>query len=104
MTIFFSILMFYPWVLAAGLIYFLIQIARFYQKKYAELYRNVPDQQTYYSLFVVPLILFLVAAGRYLFLDDFAGDLISDIALLVGGLVLTFLGTRLHQLMTGGRK
>jgi hypothetical protein len=104
MTILLSILTLYPWVLAAGLIYFLIQIARFYQKKYAELYKNSPGQRTYHSLFLVPLVLFLVAAGRYAYLDEFAGDPIGDVAFLAGGIVLAVLAYRLQQLMTGGRR
>ena len=104
MSILFSILTLYPWVLVAGLIYVLIQIARFYQRKYAELYKNSPGQQTYHPLFLVPLLLFLFAAGRYMFLEDFVGDLIGDVAFLVGGIILAVLGYRLQRLMTGGRR
>jgi hypothetical protein len=104
MSTLFSILTLYPWVLAAAMIYCLIQIARFYQKKYAELYTSSSDQRTYYPLFVIPLALFLVAAGRYAFLEDFAGDLLGDLALFVGGVILAVLGFRLQQLMTGGRR
>ena len=103
-TILFSILTLYPWVLAAGLIYFLIQIARFYQKKYAELYTSSPSQRTYHLLFLVPLVLLLIAAGRFAWLQDFAGDALGDIASLVGGFVLAVLAVRLQRLMTGGRR
>ena len=104
MTILSSILTLYPWVLAAVLSYFLIQIARFYQKKYAELYTSSPSQRTYHLLYLVPLALFLVAAGRYTLLQDFAGDPIGDIAFLLGGFVLAVLAFRLQRLMTGGRR
>ena len=104
MTILVGILTVYPWVLAAGLIYFLIAIARFYQRKYAELYKSSPDQRTYHLFFLVPLILFLFAAGRYVFLDDFVGDTVGDLAFFVGGVVLAVLGYRLQRLMTGGHR
>ncbi len=103
MTILFSILTLFPWVLAAGLIYLLIQIARFYQKKYAELYQDSPHQRTYYKLFLVPLVLFLFAAGRYAFLEDFVGDWAGDTAFCIGGIILAALAYRLQQLMTGGQ-
>jgi hypothetical protein len=104
MQILFSIFALFPWVLVAGLIYFLIQIARFYQKKYAELYDDAPRQQTYFWFFLVPLLFFLIAAGRYVFLKDFVGAVVGDLAFLVGGIVLAALSYRLQQLMTGRRR
>ena len=103
MTILFSILTLFPWVLAAGLIHLLIQVARFYQKKYAELYKDSPRQRTHYMLFLVPLVLFLFAAGRYAFLEDFVGDWVGDAALCIGGIMLAALAYRLQRLMTGGQ-
>jgi hypothetical protein len=103
MTILFGILTLFPWVLAAGVIYLLIQVARFYQKKYAELYKDSPHQRTYYLLFLVPLVLFLVAAMRYAFREDFVGDWVGDTALCIGGIMLAALAYRLQQLMTGGQ-
>jgi hypothetical protein len=103
MVIFVSILTLCSWVLVAGLIYFLIRIARFYQKKYRELY-DAPGQRTYHPFFWIPLFLFVLAAGRYAFLDDLAGDAGGDVAFFVGGVVLTALSLRLQQLMTGGRR
>lgn len=99
-----SILTLYPWVLIAALIFLLALIARFYEKKYAELYKSVPGQQTYYSLFSIPLVLFLLAAGRYILSRDFAGDVLADIALFGGGILLAALAYRLHHLMTGGSR
>ena len=104
MDVLFSILTLVPWVLVAGLIFFLIRIARFYQKKYAELYQSSPGQRTYYQFFVVPLVLFLFAAGRYVFLGDLTGDEMGDIAFLFGGATLAILAYRLQRLMTGGRR
>jgi hypothetical protein len=46
-----------------------------------------------------------VAAGaRYALYDDLVGDLAGDLAFLVGGVLLTVLGYRLLQLMTGGQQ
>jgi uncharacterized membrane protein len=99
-----SILTIYPWVLIAGLIGFLSLIARFYEIKYAELYKGVPGQQTRYLLFSIPLVLFLVAAARYTLNRDFAGSVLADIALFLGGVLLAALAYRLQQLMTGGSR
>jgi hypothetical protein len=104
MTILFSILTLVPWVLATGLIYLLIQIARFYQKKYAELYQGSPDQRTYYAVLWVPVLLFLIATGRYILSGDSVGDPIGEGAFFVGGIVLAILAYRLQQLMTGDRQ
>ena len=104
MTILISILTLYPWVLVTGLIYVLIRIARFYQRKYAELYKDEPGHQTYHPLFLIPLSLFLIAAARYAFVQDIAGDLVGDGAFFAGGIVLAVLGYRLQRLMTGGRR
>jgi hypothetical protein len=104
MVILFSILILYTWVLAGSVVFSVLRIARFYEKKYAELYDDAARQRTYYLLFLAPLLLFLGAAVRYAFEGDLAGDLWGDVALFVGGVVLTALGYRLQRLMTGGRK
>lgn len=98
-----SVFSLYPWVLVGGLIYILIHIARFYEKKYAELYRDAPRQRTYYALFLIPIVLFLFAAGRYALCRDLAGDLAGDLAFMVGGIVLAASSYYLYRLMTGGR-
>ena len=99
-----SILTLCPWVLIAALVFFLILIARFYEKKYAELHRSVPGQETYYFLFSIPLALFLLAAGRYMLSRDFAGNVLADMALFGGGILLAALAYRLQHLMTGGSR
>ena len=105
MSILSSILTLYSWVLGAGLVLFLLHIARFYEKKYVELYRDAPRRRTYYQLFWIPLILFLLAAGRYAyFCHDWAADLISDVAFAFGGVVLATLACYVHNMMTGGRR
>ncbi len=102
MTTLFSLLTLYPWVLIGGLILLMALIARFYQTKYAELYADAPSQRTHYRLFAIPLLAFLVAAIRYAWLSDFAGDLFADIVILCGGIALAILALRLQRLMTGG--
>jgi hypothetical protein len=49
-------------------------------------------------------VLFLLAAGRYMLSRDFAGDVLSDIALFGGGILLAALAYRLQYLMTGGSR
>ena len=104
MTILISILTVYPWIVVAGLILILVSIARFYQKKYAELYDTRSGQSTFSALFGIPLILFCIAAGRYALARDFVGDLLGDLAFFVGGVTLAALAYRLQRLMTGGRR
>ncbi len=103
MPILFSILTLYTWVLGAGLIWILRSIARFYQKKHAELYQDTPPQRTYYQFFIIPIISLLLAAILYAILGDFSGHRSGDIAFLVGGVVLTWSSYHLHKMMTGGR-
>jgi hypothetical protein len=105
MSILLRILTLYIWVLGAGIILFLFFIARFYEKKYAELYRHEPKRKTYSRAFVVALLFFLISAGRYaFFLTDFAGDLGGDLAFFIGGLVLIWFAYHLQRMMTGGRE
>ena len=104
MAIVLSVLNLYSWVAVGALIFILYQIARFYQAKYAELYQDKPRQRTYAALFFVPLVLFPLAAGRYLLMDAKIGDLWSDLAFLVGGLTLAAVSYHLYRLMMGGRR
>jgi hypothetical protein len=85
------------------LIGILIQIARFYQIKYIELYKREPKYRTYYAVFFVPLLLFTFAAGRYAWTGDLAGDIAGDLALSIGGAVLAISSYYLYRLMTGRR-
>ncbi len=104
MTILISILTLYAWIVVAGLILILVLIARFYQKKYAELYDSASGQKTFYAFFGIPLVLFVISAGRYVLARDFVGDLLGDLAFFVGGVTLAALAYRLQRLMTGGRR
>lgn len=104
MSTLFSVLNLYSWALVGALIYILYQIARFYQIKYAELYQDKPQQRTYAALFLIPLVLFPVAAGRYVVIEAAVGDLLADLAFLVGGLILAAASYHLYRLMMGGRR
>lgn len=100
----FSVLNLYAWALVGALILILYRIARFYQAKYAELYKDKPRQRTYAALFILPMLLFLLAAARYVLLDTKVGDPWSDLAFLVGGIILAATSYHLYRLMMGGRR
>ena len=105
MSILFSILTLYTWVLGAGILFFLFHIARFYEKKFGELYQNEPRRKTHYPFFLVAFAFFLISAGRYaFFLQDFAGDVGGDLGFLIGGVILIWFAYRLQRMMTGGRE
>ena len=104
MTALIGLLTLLPWVLIGGLILLIALIARFYQQKYTELYADAPVQRTYALLFALPGLAYLIAAARYAWLGDFAGDLLADILILCGGIALAALALRLQHLMTGGRR
>ena len=98
-----SALTLYSWIAVGAIIWVLIQIARFYQAKHAELYRGTSRQRTYYALFLVPLLLFGFAAGRYAWHGDLAGDIPGDLAFSAGGALLSVLSYYLYRLLTGRR-
>ena len=63
-----SALTLYNWGVVAVLLIFQFLIARFYEKK--------SGQHSYYAVFFIPALLFLIAAARYAFwVDDLAGDI-----------------------------
>lgn len=100
-----SLLILYSWIVVAVLILFLFLIGRFYETKIL--------QRSYYQLFVIPLVPFLVAAVWYAFfardgsgapLHGFVGAFWPDLLYLVGGLVLIVLCYSLYRTMMGGRR
>lgn len=104
MTILSGILTLYAWILGALVILFFFYIARFYERKYAELYRDASSNRTHYRLFLIPIFLFCLAAARYaLFVSDLSGDFGGDLAFFIGGVLLIVLGYRLQHKMTGGQ-
>lgn len=91
-----NILTIYSWGVVCILLFFLFAIARFYEKK--------SGRHTYYWSFAGPIILFALAAIRYVFLmPDIVGDVLGDLMRFMGGLLLILFGVFLLRLMTGGR-
>lgn len=90
-----QILTLYTWFPLAGLIGFLLLIARFYQK--------FSGERTYFFWFVVPMVLFGAAVVRYSSINQVAGDWFGDLSLAIGGVALIVLSVRLVARMTAGR-
>jgi hypothetical protein len=81
----------YIWFPLAVLLIFLLLIARFYQK--------FSGEQTFFRLFLVPLVFFGAAAVRYASVGQIAGDTLADVLLGVAGLILIALSLHLYRLM-----
>ncbi len=90
-----QILLLYIWFPLAVVIAIMMLIARFYQ--------NFSGDQTYYPLYLIPLVLFGVAAVRYASLNQISGDWLGDALSGVGGSVLIILSVLLYHRMTTGR-
>jgi hypothetical protein len=74
----------------------LFSIARFYEEK--------SGRRSFYAVFLVPMVLFAVAAIRYLwFMPDIVGDFWGDLMRFAGGITLVGIGYFLLKLMIGGR-
>ncbi|MGQ9597830.1 MAG: hypothetical protein ACUVWZ_00260 [Anaerolineae bacterium] len=100
-----SVLILYGWIVAGLLVLFLLLIGRFYEIKFG--------QKAYYQLFLLPLVLFLIAAmwdvvaargptGNLLL--DFVGNPGPDLLWFLGGIALTGLCYSLYRTMMGGKK
>ncbi len=83
------------WFILAFLLTFMLLIARFYQ--------NVTGERTHYWIFGVPIVLFGLASARYAFIDRVSGDVLGDLLLFSGGVVLAGMCIYLYNLMTAGR-
>lgn len=99
-----SILIVYSWVVAAILVFFLFLIARFYEIRFG--------QKSYYQLFSIPFIFFLIGSVADAFivnhyagnpLLDFVGHIWPDLLLLSGGVFLIILCYTLSKRMMGGK-
>ncbi len=90
-----NILTLYTWGNVSILLFFLFAIARFFERK--------SSRQSYYPLFLLPMLLFMGSALRYFFIGDFVGDPLADLSRAVGGAMVCGLGYFLLNLMTGGR-
>ena len=84
-------LVLYTWFLLAALMLFMLLIARFYQ--------NFSGERTYFRLFLLPVVLFGIAAVRYTSLQLVAHEMIADLLIAIGGFILLGLSIRLYWLM-----
>ena len=76
----------------------------------AHFFERTSQQQTWYQLYLLPILFTGIGAARYLSRifthdarPDFAGDPISDVLLLFSGLLLIGLGNLLYEKMMGER-
>jgi len=86
----------YTWFVATILLFFLILIARYYQR--------FAGERTYFRWFIVPIVLFTGAAVRYASIDRIAGDSVGDILIAVSGLFVGVGAVYLYRVMTVGRE
>lgn len=87
-----QLLILYGWFMLAGLVVFVILIARFYQR--------FAGEPTHYRLFIVPILLFGIRAVREANVPD---DPLADILAAVAGVMLIILSIALYRRMTVGR-
>ena len=91
-----SIFTIYVWGRVCILLFFLYAIARFYEEK--------SGRRSHYMLFLIPIVLFAIAAIRYALLGSgITGDFLGDLMRCIGGVVLGGTGIFLLGLMIGGR-
>ena len=90
-----DVLTLFAWGGVSVLLFFLFAIARFFERK--------SSRESYYSFFLLPILLFMGSAVRYIIVGDFVGDLWGDLGRVLGGLLVGGLGFYLLSLMTGGR-
>jgi hypothetical protein len=81
----------FSWFVLAGLLFFVLLIARFYQK--------FSGERTYFFLFGVVIILFGISTVRYTSLRQISGDWVADILSFIGGVMLITLSIRLYTKM-----
>jgi hypothetical protein len=90
-----DVLSLFTWGGVSVLLFFLFAIARFFERK--------SSRESFYSLFLFPIVFFMASAVRYIIVGDFVGDLWGDVGRILGGLLVCGLGFWLLKLMTGGR-
>ena len=84
------------WGVVCILLYFLFAIARFYEVK--------SGRRSYYALFLIPIVLFALAALKYLWIAPaIVGDPWGDFLRFTGGVIVLGTGFYLLKLMTGKR-
>jgi hypothetical protein len=91
-----QVLWLYAWFPLATIIFLMLLIARFYE--------NFSGDRTYYTFYLIPLVLFGGSAVRYASINSISGDLFGDIMSAAAGVVLITLSLFLFRLMVAGRK
>lgn len=86
----------FSWFAIAALLFFLLLIARFYQK--------FSGEQTRFLLFGVVIVLLGIATVRYTSLRRVSGDVIADLLSFLGGVLLLALSIQLYQKMMRSNK
>jgi hypothetical protein len=84
-------LMLYTWFLVTALLILTLLIARFYQR--------FSGTRGFYAWFLVPVLLFGVAAIRYTSVGSMSGDALADVLSALGGTVLMMLCFMMYRLM-----
>lgn len=82
----------FSWFALAALLFFVLLIARFYQK--------FSGERTYFPLFGVVIILFGISTVRNTSLHQISDDGIADMLSFVGGVLLLALSIQLYRKMT----
>lgn len=88
-------LVLYGWFPLAALLFFVLLIARVYQK--------FSGQNTYFRLYLVPIVLFGAGAARAAGLEPQQADILADLLFAGGGLVLLALIALLYRRMMVSR-
>ncbi|MDM8528348.1 hypothetical protein QUF58_09040 [Anaerolineales bacterium HSG24] len=97
MSIINIILTIYIWALSMMMIYFLMAIAHFYEKK--------SKQRSYHQFFIAPMLLFSLATLRYLLIAPvITGDFLGDGLRFIGAVILIGTGLYVLKLMVGERR
>ena len=81
----------FGWFALAALLFFVLLIARFYQK--------FSGERTYFSLFAMVIVLFGISTVRYTSLRQISGDEAADMLSFIGGVLLIILSVRLYRKM-----
>ncbi len=91
-----QLLLLYTWFILAGVLFFLLLVARLYQQ--------FSGERTFSRLFILPIILFGLAVVRYNSIDQVAHDTLGSTLAALAGVILIGLCARLYYQMTAGRE
>jgi hypothetical protein len=87
--------MLYSWFALAAFLLFLLLIARFYQR--------FSNEQTYFRLFILPIVFFGMSTVRYASINQVAGDGLGDVLTILAGVSLVVQCVFLYHMMTRNR-